>query len=119
MLTGVAICSGLFSYAQSRKHFAVENTGEYKKIVINYSATSGTCYLSPSNKSDAFSVYGNKDIDEYNHSFDKQIKDKICTIDLKIEDKSSESISQSISNKMFKSDKSFSESIFASPVTVP
>ncbi len=112
VLTGVAICSGLLVYAQSRKHFAVENTGEYKKIVINYSATSGTCYLSPSKKSDAFSVYGNKDIDEFNHSFDININGKICTINLKIEDKSSESISQSISNKMFKSGKNFSESIW-------
>ncbi len=34
VLTGVAICSGLFAYAQSRKHFAVENTGEYKKLLL-------------------------------------------------------------------------------------
>ncbi len=112
VLTGVAICSGLISYAQSRKHFAVENTGEFKKIEINYTATSGTCYISPSTKSEVFSVYGNKDIDEFNHSFDRNVREGICTIDLKIEDKSTESISQSISNKMFSGGKNFSESIW-------
>ena len=112
VLTGVALLCGVVVYAQTIKHFAVDNTREFKKIVLNYSTTSGTCYLSPAQKSDAFSVYSNKDIDEYNHSFDRQIVDKVCFVDVKIEDKTNESFSQSISYKVFNNPKSFDESLW-------
>lgn len=112
VLTGVAILSGVGLFAQNKKHFSVDNTSEFKKLVVNFTSSSGTCYLSPSKKGDAFSVYGNKDIDEYNHYFNKEIYNKVCTIDLKIEDKSTESFSQSISYQMFKKEKDFNESLW-------
>ncbi len=105
VMTGVAICSGLISYAQHSKYFAVENTGDFKKIVLDYSSTSGVCYISPSTKPEAFSMYGNRDIDDYNHSFSKTLVNKTLNIDLKIEDKTSDNFSQSISDKMFKREK--------------
>ena len=112
VLTGVAIFSIGMLFAQSKKHFTVNNTGRCKKVVLNYSSSSGTCYLGPTQKPDLFSVYGNKDIDEYNHYFDQKIRDNVCTIDLKIEDKSTESFSQSISYKMFRKSKDFNESLW-------
>jgi hypothetical protein len=112
VLTSAALLCGVVVYAQTRKHFAVDNTRDFKKIVVNYSITSGTCYLSPDQKTDAFSVYSNRDIDDYNHFFDKYISDKVCHIDVKVEDKDNESFSQSISYKVFNSPKSFDESIW-------
>ena len=112
VLTGIAIFSIGVLFAQSKKHFAVSNTGGCKKVVLNYSSSSGTCYLGPTQKPDLFSVYGNKDIDEYNHYFDQKIIDDICIIDLKIEDKSTESFSQSISYNMFRKSKDFDESLW-------
>ncbi len=112
VLTGVAIFSIGLLFAQSKKHFAVNNTGGIKIVVLNYSSSSGTYYLSPSQKSDLFSVYSNKDIDEYNHYFDQKTRNNVCTIDLKIEDKATESFSQSISYKMFRKSKDFDESLW-------
>ena len=112
VLTGVALLCGVVVYGQTRKHFAVDNTRDFKKVVLNYSIASGTCYLSPAQKPDAFSVYSDRDIDNYNHFFDKSITDKECHIDVKIEDKNNESFSQSISYKVFNSPKSFDESIW-------
>jgi hypothetical protein len=110
VLTGVAVLCGMVVFGQTRKHFSVDNTRDFKKIVLNYSITSGTCYLSPAQKPDAFSVYSNRDIDEYNHYFDKNIEDKICYVDVKIEDKSKENFSQSISYKVFSNPKSYDAS---------
>lgn len=112
VLTGAALLCGVVVYGQTRKHFAVDNTRDFKKIVLNYSITSGTCYLSPDQKTDAFSVYSNRDIDDYNHSFDKYVSEKICYIDVKVEDKDNESFSQSISTKVFNSPKSYDEGIW-------
>lgn len=111
-LTGVALLSGVALYAQATKHFAVDNTREFKKINLNYTITSGTCYLSLAQKSDVFSVYGNKDIDEYDHKFDQYVEDKVLHIDLRIEDKTNESFSQSISYKVFNKPKDFDEGIW-------
>lgn len=112
VMTGVAICSGLISYGQHSKYFAVDNSGDFKKVVLDYSSTSGVCYVSPSTKPEALSVYGNKDIDDYNHSFDKNLENKILQIDLSIEDKTNENFSQSISNKVFKSEKEYNSGVW-------
>jgi len=112
VMMGVAICSGLFSYAQSSKYFAVENTGDFKKVFLEFSSTSGICYVSPSTKPEALSVYGNRDIDNYNHSFDKKIEDKTLSIELNIEDKTTENFSQSISDRVFKNNKEYNSSVW-------
>ncbi len=112
VMTGIAICSGLISYAQHSKYFAIENSGDFKKIVLDYSSTSGVCYVSPSTKPEALSVYGNRDIDDYNHSFDKNLEEKVLSIDLKIEDKTNENYSQSISDRMFKNEKEYNSGVW-------
>ena len=112
VLTGVALLCGVIVYGQTKKHFFVDNTRDFKKVNLNYSISSGTCYLSPSLNNEAFSVYSNKDIDAYNHSFDKYIIGKVCHIDVKVEDKTNESFSQSISSKVFNSPRNFDESIW-------
>lgn len=101
VMTGVAICSGLGLYAQHSKYFVVENSGDFKKVTLDYSSTSGVCYVSPSTKSEAISVYGNNDIDNYNHSFDRNLDGKNLNVSLSIEDKTTENFSQSISSKVF------------------
>lgn len=111
VLTGVAcVCVGTL-FAQ-RKHFSVDNTRDFKKVELNFSTSSGRCYLSPTQEVDAFSVYSNRDIDEFNHSFDKSVVDKVCHIDVKIEDKTNENFSQSISYKVFNNPKNIDESVW-------
>ena len=101
VLSGLALLGGVVVYGQNQRHFALNNSSEFKKLVLNYTSTSGTTYISPSNKDEVLSVYGNHDIDNFNHSFEQETTSKVCNIDLKIEDKSQENFSQSISYKMF------------------
>lgn len=113
LLAGVSLILAVSTVSgQVRKHFSVENTREFKQIHINYSNSSGVSYIGPVDETYAITVYGNKDIDEYVHDFDKKVESKTCYIDLKIDEKSPDGFNQSISNSFFSSSKSNDEAIW-------
>ena len=100
MIIGM-VCSSVIVLAQESKHFRVEQNHKYRSITFNYSASSGVCYLAQGDNQDAISVYSTRDIDEFNHSFDRSESGKDLIIDLSLDEKNNESFSQSISNKVF------------------
>ena len=100
MIIGM-VCSSVIVFAQESKHFRVEQNHKYRSITFNYSASSGVCYLAQGDNQDAISVYSTRDIDEFNHSFDRSESGKDLMIDLSLDEKNNESFSQSISNKVF------------------
>ena len=89
------------SHAQVQKHFKVDDNSKSKKISLNYASTSGICYLGPSETQESIAVYSNRDIDEFHHSFSHELHGANYAISLKLEDKNTESFSQSISSKVF------------------
>jgi hypothetical protein len=95
------LCGTFYVHAQESKHFRVEQNNKYKSITLNYSASSGVCYLAQGNSQDPLSVYSTRDIDEFNHSFNKEGVGKTLEVNLSLEEKNTESFSQSISSKVF------------------
>ncbi|MEN8249506.1 MAG: hypothetical protein ABFS32_11285 [Bacteroidota bacterium] len=93
------------SFAQETKHFRVEHDKNYQSITLNYSASSGICYLAIGESEDAVSIYSSRDIDEFNHTFNKNQKGKDLQVKLSLDEKNNESFSQSISNKVFATSK--------------
>jgi hypothetical protein len=87
--------------AQTQQHFRVESSGAYKVISLNYSASSGVCYLGPGNSQEALAVYSSKDIEDFNYSFNKNNNNGHMAITLKLEEKNTQSFSQSISSRVF------------------
>jgi hypothetical protein len=100
LLVGL-VCSSLLSLAQESKHFRVEQNHKYHSITLNYSASAGVCYLAKGDNQDAVSVYSTRDIDEFNHSFNRHDSKNNLIVDLSLEEKNNETFSQSISNKVF------------------
>jgi hypothetical protein len=100
LLVGL-VCSSFIVQAQESKHFRVEHSNKYKSITLNYSASSGVCYLAQGDSRDPVSVYSSRDIDEFNHSFNKNEEGRNLNVSLSVEDKNTESFSQSISSNMF------------------
>jgi hypothetical protein len=43
---------------QSEKNFRIEKSGEFENVFFNFSATSGTCYIRPTNNPYPVSIYG-------------------------------------------------------------
>ena len=101
LLLGLVCVTVTSVVAQSQKHFRVENSRSYKVISLNYSASSGVCYLGPGDSEEPLAVYSSKDIEDFNYSFDKNTNNGNMTITLKLEEKNTQSFSQSISSRVF------------------
>ncbi len=99
-LVGI-ICVVGSSSAQVQKHFKIEHNNRYKSVTLNYNSSSGVCYVSPGESDEPIAVYSDRDIDEFNHTFDKSTFDSNLEINLALEDKNKQTFSQSISSKVF------------------
>lgn len=100
---GLVIVGGAFG--QIKKQFSVEDNAVCEKIKIKVKANSGTCFIKPSQNSEILTVFSNQDVDEYAHQFKKEINGKVCEILLALEEAQSEGLSQTISYKVFGSEK--------------
>ena len=97
------LCVAFTSVAQVQKHFKIEHNNRYKSVTLNYGSSSGICYVSPGESDEPIAVYSDRDIDEFNHTFNKSTYDSDLEINLSLEDKNRQTFSQSISNKVFSS----------------
>jgi len=99
------VCGALLVNAQESKHFRIEHNKKYQSVTLNYSSSNGVCYLAQGDSEDPLSVYSARDIDEFNHSFDRKEINHGLNIELVLEEKNNQSFSQSISNKVFSKSK--------------
>lgn len=89
------------SFAQVKKQFSVEDNDRIEKVDLDFKVNSGSCFIKAGDGRELLNVYGNQDYDSYGHSFEKEISNNTCRIRLALEDDRSESLSQSISYRMF------------------
>ncbi len=101
LLLGVGIISTTLSFAQVRKQFSVEDHNEIEKVDLDFSVNNGSCYIKPNLTSEILTVYGSQDYDSYSHSFNKELVNKVCKINLALEDDKSAGLSKSISYRVF------------------
>lgn len=103
------ICGGLaiatLSVGQIKKQFSVEDNPSCDQISLKLKANSGNCFLKPSHNTEILNVFSNQDVSEYAHHFTKEINGKLCEVSLALEEVASEGLSQSISYKVFGSEK--------------
>ncbi len=99
-LAGIVCVVGTTN-AQVQKHFKIEHNNRYKSVTLNYGSSSGICYVSPGESDEPIAVYSDRDIDEFNHTFNKSTYNNNLEINLDLEDKNKQTFSQSISNKVF------------------
>lgn len=95
------IISTTHSFSQIKKQFSVENDRKVEKVDLNFRVNSGQCFFKKGDTDDLLNVYSNQNYDNYSHSYDKEVSNKICKINLDLENDRSEGLSQSISYRMF------------------
>jgi hypothetical protein len=100
LVVGV-VCLSSSVFAQASKHFRVERGKNVETITLNYTTSSGVCYLGQGESRDPITVYSKRDIEDFNHSFNKNVNDGILEVEISLHEKNNETFSQSISNKMF------------------
>lgn len=100
---GVALAS--LSFGQIKKQFTVEDNNACESIRLKLKANSGNCFIKPSEGTDILNMYSNQEPESYSHQFVKEIKGKTCTVFVAVEESSSTGFSQTISSKVFGSEK--------------
>lgn len=87
--------------AQIKKQFSVEGDDGVEQINLNFRVNNGICSIKAGDGNEAVTIYSNQDYNDYNHSFNKSIQGRICSIDLALQDKNEQGLSQSISRSVF------------------
>jgi hypothetical protein len=96
---GIALVSA--AVGQIKKQFTVENTQACESIKLQLKASSGNCYIKPSQNPEILNVFSNQDESSFSHNYRKETRGKVCEVFLSLEDANSEGIGATISTKMF------------------
>ena len=96
---GIGVCHT--GFAQIKKQFTVESPEGCETVDLHLKAKIGNCYIRPSQNSDILNIYSNQDLEEYGHSFQKDVRDGVCYIKLALEQRGQKGVGQMISNQVF------------------
>jgi len=86
---------------QIKKQFTVENTTSCETVRLKLKASSGNCFIKPSQNPEILNVFSNLDETAYAHKYRKEIKGKVCDVSLNLEEISTDAFGRSISTKVF------------------
>lgn len=103
--TVLAVAVAGMSYGQIKKQFSVDDAPSCNKIKLKLQANSGTCFIKPSHNPEILSVFSNQTENNYSHQFVKEINGKVCEVTLSLEENESGSLSQTVSSRMFGSER--------------
>ena len=95
-----------------QKHFSIDKSDDFDKVVVKFQTHGGRCYVSPKTQDQTLKIYSNKKFEEFNHQFDKHIEDRVYYIDVDAYDKDVETVGQSISMKVFNESNDYEEHVW-------
>jgi hypothetical protein len=104
-LTVLAVAIAGMSFGQIKKQFSVEDAPSCEQIKLTLKANSGTCFIKPSHNPEILNVFSNQSEQHYSHQFVKEINGKVCQVTLSLEEVQSEGFSQTVSSRVFGSEK--------------
>ena len=102
----------LYSYGQIKKQFTVESPEDCQTVELHMKAKVGNCYIRPTQNADILNIYSNQDIEEYGHSFQKEMIGHTCFVRLNLETEGQKGVGQMISNQVFGSDEKVTEKLW-------
>jgi hypothetical protein len=94
----------LYSWGQIKKQFTVESPEACTAVDLHMKAKVGNCYIRPSQNADILNIYSNQDLEEYGHSFKKEMIQGTCFVKLNLEQEGQKGVGQMISSQVFGSD---------------
>lgn len=102
----------LHSWGQIKKQFTVESPEACQSVDLTLKAKVGDCFIRPSQAADLLNIYSNQDLEEYGHSFKKEMKDGVCFVKLNLEQEGQKGVGQMISNQVFGSDEKVTDKLW-------
>jgi hypothetical protein len=104
-LTILALAVAGMSFGQIKKQFSVEDAPSCDQIKLTLKANSGTCFIKPSHNPEILNVFSNQSEQNYSHQFVKEVNGKVCQVTLSLEEVKAEGFSQTVSSRVFGSEK--------------
>ncbi len=111
-ISGIFVLFSGLAIGQIKKQFTVEDNSACETINLQIKASSGNVFIKPSHNPETLNVFSNQEPGAYTHHFSKEIKGTVCDVFLSFEDVGSKGFSQSISYKVFSSEKPTSDKIW-------
>lgn len=102
----------LCCWGQIKKQFTVESPEECEAVELQMKAKVGNCFIRPSQTADILNIYSNQDLEEYGHTFKKEMKDGTVFVKLNLEQENQRGVGQMISNQVFGSDEKVTEKLW-------
>jgi hypothetical protein len=102
----------LYSWGQIKKQFTVESPEACKAVELHMKAKVGNCFIRPSQAADLLNIYSNQDLEEYGHSFKKEMKEGTCFVKLNLEQEGEKGVGQMISNQVFGSEEKITDKLW-------
>ncbi|MBS1952316.1 MAG: hypothetical protein JST37_15025 [Bacteroidetes bacterium] len=79
----------------------VEKNEKCDKIELSLKTKTGNCFIRPSQNQDLLDIYSSQNLEEYSHSFSKEVKGKTCVIKLSLEQENQRGVGRKISRQVF------------------
>lgn len=102
--SGLFIFLGLIggtSIAQIKKQFSVESNEGCQSVKLQLKSKTGNCFIRSTQNPELLAVYSNQNLEEYNHNFSNEVKDKTCMVKLALEQEAEQGVGKSISYQVF------------------
>ena len=112
IFVGMVCLSASVEAQHYQKHFSIDKSDDFDKVVVKFQTHGGRCYVSPKTQDQTLKIYSNKKFEEFNHQFDKHIEDRVYYIDVDAYDKEVETVGQSISMKVFNESNDYEEHVW-------
>lgn len=102
----------LYSWGQIKKQFTVESPEACQAVELHLKAKVGNCFIRPSQNADLLNIYSNQDLEEYGHSFKKEMIEGLCLVNLNLEQEGQKGVGQMISNQVFGSNEKVTDKLW-------
>jgi len=102
----------LCCWGQIKKQFTVESPEACQAVELSMKAKVGNCFIRPSQATDILNIYSNQDLEEYGHSFKKEMREGTVFVKLNLEQENQRGVGQMISNQVFGSDEKVTDKLW-------
>ena len=94
---GLGILTLTQAQCQLKKFYSLKEDGSFDTVKLTLEATSSTCYVRTAKNSDPLNIYGNPDLDKINPTYKARINQKVCDVQLGLEEFNSDGIGDGLS----------------------
>ena len=100
-MTGIGLLTSVQASAQLKKFYSLKDNVAFDTVRLSFQAASGSCYFKNTSGSSPLNIFGNPDLDKINPSYQTEIRNNTCNVNLKLEEYQSSTLDDGFSFSSF------------------